>query len=209
MSVSPGGTVLFPTLTGKASDSPEHRPRSDYRQRSTWCGAIPRAALHHPECLRSIHPTHSVSAIGPDASAYVEAHSSALSPCGQDSPYTRLAEAGGYILLLGVDHDANTTFHTAEELVEAPYVSYPGRYPCPVLDTCGVSHEVLTAIHRWDRPRCFEEWHERLLAADIVHEGKIAKAPCRLMRAQELIDWLVEQLKHDPRALLAPNTPYP
>ena len=208
MAVAPGGTILFPTLTGKASDSPQHRPCCDHRQRTTWCGAIPCAALPHPACHRSIHPTHAVAAIGPNAAQYTTGHPSALSPCGTGSPYTRLAEAGGHILLLGVNHTANTTFHTAEELVDAPYVAYPGRYPCPVIDLRGDSHEIMTPIHRWDRPRRFEDWHERLVAAGIVREGLIAAAPCRLMGAQALIQWLVAQLQHDPRALLAPGTPY-
>lgn len=206
---TPKGTVLFPTLTGTAADSPDNRPHSDQRLRSTWCGAIPCAALHHPACHRSIHPTHAVAAIGPDAGDLTAGHSSAQSPCGQGSPYTRLADAGGYILLLGVRHDANTTFHTAEELADAPYVSFPGRYPCTVIDTLGKHHEVRTPIHRWDRPRIFESWHDQLLAHGIVRELRIAQAPCRLMRAQDLIDWLVGQLRRSQRALLAPHSPYP
>lgn len=207
--LSPGSTVLFPTLTGRACDHPEDRPRCDQRQQTTWCGAIPRAALRHPHHLRSIHPTHSVAAIGPQAAHFIAGHPDAATPCGVGSPYLRLARAGGYILLLGVSHDANTTFHSAEELAEAPYVSYPGRYPCTVVDTAGTHHSVITPIHRWDRPRCFEAWRVPLNEAGIVRELEIGQAPCRLMEAQNLIDWLVEQLRHNPRALLAPDTPSP
>lgn len=207
--LSPDSTVLFPTLTGRSCDHPEHRPCCDQRQQTTWCGAIPRAALRHPQHLRSIHPTHSVAAIGPQAAHFIAAHSSACTPCGIDSPYLQLARSGGYILLLGVGHDANTTFHSAEELVEAPYVSYPGRYPCTVIDTAGKHHAVVTPIHRWDRPRCFETLRAALNAAGIVRELQIAQAPCRLMGAQHLIDWLVELLRREPSALLARNTPCP
>ena len=41
---------------------------------------------------------------------------------GQDTPYLRLAELGGYVCLLGVDQDRNTMLHAAEEWLRLPYL---------------------------------------------------------------------------------------
>lgn len=207
--VGPGGTVMFPALTGSPKDSPDRLPFCDARKSPTWCGAIPNAALSACNRKRSLHPTHSAAAIGLDASALTAGHELAQSPCGNGSPYNRLAEMGGKVLLLGVSHTSNTTFHTAEELSGAPYVSYPGAHPAHVIDNAGRTIVVRTAIHRWDRPRDFERWSQPLAEAGIVRFGSVGAAPSRLMRSDRLIGFLLARLAEDPRALLAPGTPCP
>ena len=47
--VGPGGTVLFPTLTGSREDSPDNPPVFDARTTKCWTGAIPEAARHYAE----------------------------------------------------------------------------------------------------------------------------------------------------------------
>ena len=42
-------------------------------------------------------------------------------PHGPDSPVGRVHELGGYVLLLGVGHDANTTIHLAEHMAGVRY----------------------------------------------------------------------------------------
>jgi aminoglycoside 3-N-acetyltransferase len=207
-SVAPDGTVVFPALTGASEDSPTNLPHCDFRERTTWCGQIPLAALRHPGHIRSIHPTHSVAAIGPQASLICEGHLESTTPCGNGSPYTKLADLGGKILLLGVGHDSNTTIHTAEELVGAPYVSYPGTHDSVMIDNVGKSISVTTPIHRWDRPRCFGEWDGALRRAGVVNRGSVGDAECRIMHSDPLIAWLSQLLRRNPRALLADGVPY-
>ena len=43
-------------------------------------------------------------------------------PCGYGSPYDKLADIGGKIVLIGVTECINTSFHHAEELAEVPFV---------------------------------------------------------------------------------------
>lgn len=202
--VGPGGTVLFPALTGSETDSPDAPPFCDVRRTPTWVGRVPETALAHPEAVRSCHPTHSVCAIGARAEELTAAHEHALTPCGVGSPYVRLAAAGGKILLLGVNHTRNTTFHTAEELEGVDYVFIPGGpLHCTVRDRDGVVRELWTPIHRWDIPRQFEAMHPALCEAGIVRPGGVCNAAARIMSAQALIDFLVAALRADPRCLCA------
>src|SRR5579875_789667 len=114
--VSPGGTILVPTLTGTAQDGPEHPPVFDPRHTPCWTGTIPETFRALPEARRSRHPTHSVGVIGPVAEMLIDGHEYCATPCAGQSPYGRLAQTGGLILLLGVTHESNTCLHMIEEL---------------------------------------------------------------------------------------------
>ena len=73
-------------------------------------GAIPKALLKLPGRVRGDHPLDSLSAIGPLAHTLVDVQTS-LEPY---APFRRLAELGGYILLLGVGLTKLTLLHEAE-----------------------------------------------------------------------------------------------
>ena len=65
-----------------------------------------------------MHPTHSVAAWGRDAAALLEGHALADTPCGTGTPYWRLLDRDGKIVLLGVPIDVLTFFHTIEAHLE-------------------------------------------------------------------------------------------
>jgi aminoglycoside 3-N-acetyltransferase len=73
-------------------------------------GAVPEALRQRPEAKRSIHPILSFAGIRANK---------AIASQTMDEPFApirMLAEAGGWVLLLGVDHTVNTTVHYAEKL---------------------------------------------------------------------------------------------
>lgn len=200
--VSPGGTIVLPTLTGSQDDSPERPPCFDVRNTPTWCGLVPETARQRSEAVRSLHPTHSVVAIGPDAKRLTSGHETARTPCGWDSPYGKLAQAGGRILLIGVNHDRNTTFHSAEEIAGMPYLFQPEPVLTRVIDPSGKNLAVRTLFHKWDVPRDFERWNHALREAGIMIQGRVRGAEVRLMESKELILFLVKVLARDPCAFL-------
>ncbi len=71
---------------------------------------------------RSIHPTHSVCAIGKQAEELLENHHKDNTPCGPNSPFHLLPKVYGYILMLGCGLKPNTSMHAVEELIEPPYL---------------------------------------------------------------------------------------
>ncbi len=51
--VEPGGTVLFPTLTGSEHDGPARPPHLDVRRTVCWTGRIPETARLRPDACRT------------------------------------------------------------------------------------------------------------------------------------------------------------
>jgi len=90
----------------------------------TGCGAVPDLLRTWPGAVLSLHPSHPVVAVGPDAERLTEGHYR-VSPVGKDSPVDRMARMGGQVLLLGVNQRVNTTIHTGEAYAGAPYWGQP------------------------------------------------------------------------------------
>lgn len=73
-------------------------------------GIVPESLRQRPEAKRSIHPILSFTGIRANK---------AIGAQTMDEPFAPIrmfAEAGGWVLLLGVDHTSNTTIHYAEKV---------------------------------------------------------------------------------------------
>jgi aminoglycoside 3-N-acetyltransferase len=125
--VGPEGTLLMPTLpfTGTAVAWVKENPIFDVARTPSRMGLITELFRRSPGVMRSVHPTHPVAAWGKDAEAYVAGHHLARTPCGQGSPFARLLERAGKILLLGVDIGSMTFYHCVEELLEPRFPVSP------------------------------------------------------------------------------------
>src|SRR5689334_8400759 len=111
-SVSPGGSVFVPTFNyGNDPYDPATAPSYD--------GIITEFCRKLPGATRSLHPTHPIAGTGPDAPALLRDHDKSQ-PFGVGSPCWKLWEANAWVLLLGVNHNANSVAHVAEELMRMP-----------------------------------------------------------------------------------------
>jgi len=126
--VGPGGTLMMPTIPfqGTAVDYALSDPVFDVRQTVSRMGLITEVFRRSPGVVRSLHPTHSVAAWGHRANALVAGHERSETPCGRLTPYGRLLDYEGKILLMGVSPSTMTfCYFVAEEL--------ESRLPVPVL----------------------------------------------------------------------------
>jgi aminoglycoside 3-N-acetyltransferase len=188
--LGPGGTLLAPTLPDI------HQPFSPETSPST-VGRLSEVVRQWPGAVRSRHPTHAVSAIGAQARTLTAGHEETL-PCGPDSPYGKLASVGGLVLLLGVDQDRNTTWHAAETIAGVPYLctlrvrtlQADGTIKDQTLGRSPAGHRAFIEL---DRP---------LREAGLLRIGRVGQAVARLMRADEILEWGVKRLGHDPAAFL-------
>ncbi len=73
-------------------------------------GIIPETLRQRPEAKRSMHPILSFAGIRASKAIAAQTLAEPL------APIRMLAEADGWVLLLGVDHSVNTTIHYAEKL---------------------------------------------------------------------------------------------
>lgn len=73
-------------------------------------GIVPETLRQRPEAKRSMHPILSFAGVRADKAINAQTIDEPL------APIRVLAEANGWVLLLGVDHTSNTTIHYAEKL---------------------------------------------------------------------------------------------
>jgi aminoglycoside 3-N-acetyltransferase len=203
--VTPGGTLLFPTLTGSERDGPTCPPCMEVRRTPCWTGRIPEVARSRSDAMRSLHPTHSITAIGAGAVRYASGHEQTATPCDEHSPYYRLVNEAGQILLLGTDQTSNTTLHSLEELAAVPYHLQAGLTDGLVVDESGRRLVVRNRLHLWRWERDFAKIDAPLLHEGAMVVGRVGQADARLIRADRLAATLMPVLSADPLYLLSPE----
>ncbi len=179
--LGPEGTLLVPTFGS--------------------LGLITERLKQRPEAVESCHPRARVAAIGRDAAAICADHWKAETAHGENTPFARIAELGGYVCLLGVDQDRNTTLHTAEALLRLPYLK--------------PTAEITFATPEGEQTKswpCFPGPHRDFIGLDPVFRasgkmamGRIGSAVVRLIRGRDLIDISLELGKKDPAFVLCDN----
>ena len=148
--VGPQGTLVLPTyyLPGGTILGTCQMPgyEFDARVHGTNMGALPAAFLATPGVCRSIHPTHSVSAWGRQATWVTEAHHLAPSVFGEGSPWQRFAGLQrAKVLGLGISMGPVTYYHLAEDTLGAKFpvpVWLDETYHLPCRDLAGRAWQV-------------------------------------------------------------------
>ncbi len=200
--ISPGGTVMVPTLTGHESLSPENPPLFNPAETPCWTGRIPETFRQRPNAIRSLHPTHSVAAIGTDAVVLTRDHHLSISPCDDLSPYGKLARMErGFILLLGVDHETNTTFHHIEETAAVDY-QLQRRFTRAVILLEGREIYQHLLLHFYGPARNFSVMEPIFLERGIQRNTRIGKADIRLIHSRRMVETTLRALRGNPRILL-------
>lgn len=202
--VGPGGTVLLPTITATAEHGPALPPRIVLATTPGWTGAIPEAARRRPDAVRSAHPTHSVVAIGARAHELTDGHAGSRTPCDASSPYGRLADRGGRVLLLGgVTHASSTSLHGVEERAGVPGHLQDEETDGVVVLPDGTEIVVRGRLHLWGRDRDFDVVAAPLRAAGVQRDGLVGAGAATLVEARGYLDVLLPLLREDPELLYA------
>jgi aminoglycoside 3-N-acetyltransferase len=194
--LGPEGVLMVPTFTYTTE-------RFDPTVDPGRTGAVAETVRLRPGAVRSLHPTHSVAVLGPGARELCAGHED-LAATDVNSPLDRLARAGGYVLLLGVGHIANTTVHVAEFRANAPYLDVPPRPAWPRIHEIEAGGE--TRVVEYDRfpgcSRAFGVVERGLRDRSAIRDGRIGLAESQLMLGDALIEEAVTLLEGDAFALL-------
>jgi aminoglycoside 3-N-acetyltransferase len=131
--------------------------------------------------VRSSHPQASVAAVGAHA-ADVTGRQTLGFAVGRTSPFGRLHDLGGHLLLVGVGHDRNTFLHYAETLTPNPRLKVR-RFP-QNLDRERVWVETLDVGN--DNGTYFPTVGREFEDQAGIPEVMVGDAPCRLISVQPL-----------------------
>lgn len=189
------GTLLMPALSYEHVRSKQ--PIFDVRHTPSNVGAIPEHFRQRSGTRRSLHPTHSVCAVGARTGELLDEHHKDRTPCGRYSPFHKLPQVGGKILMLGCGLRPNTSFHAIEERVEPPYLFGP-PLTYVLIDWDGERHETTYTRHN------FRGWAQRydrianLLKSPDLVSGRVLKAKAYLIDASALWDAALATLRRDP-----------
>jgi aminoglycoside 3-N-acetyltransferase len=210
--LGPAGTVVVPTHTAELSDPSGWRnppvpqdwwptiretmpPYEVATTPSLGMGALAELVRTWPGTIRSGHPQYSFAALGPAAEQLTAGHDR-QDGLGESSPLARLYDLAGWVFLLGVGHDSNTSLHLAE-------------YRSGVRPAVEQAAPVLMDGHRrwatWKDidldSEDFAALGADLDASGLVHTGPVGRAVGRLMHQPSVVDFAQSWLPlHTARA---------
>ncbi len=193
--LGPSGTLLMPALSYQTV-TPEN-PIFDLSKTPVCVGGLPEFFRTFPGVQRSMHPTHSVCAIGELSDYFLSEHLLDDTPCGPHSPFAKLPEVHGKILFLGCGTRPNTSMHAVEEGIKPPYL-LGARVNYTLVDQTG--RKMSKSYFRHDFAG-FEQRYERvegLLGSDSCQKGKVLQAASVRMDARSLWEKGTLQLTKDP-----------
>lgn len=205
------GTLVMPTHTGDLSDptnwrfppvreswwEPIKESMPAFAADLTPCrgmGAINECFRKQNGVARSSHPQVSFAAWGSRKEFITANHSLAYS-LGEQSPLAKLYEAKGWVLLLGVGHNRNTSLHLAEYRAD-----YEGK--AEIINKAPI---LVEGEKRWvdfqdidfdsdDFDRLGEAFERE---TGLVRRGKVGDADAMLMPVTELVDFGVKWMEEN------------
>jgi aminoglycoside 3-N-acetyltransferase len=188
--VGEDGTLGAPTFWIADPNAAEDGALFDAVQGKSQLGIVSERIRQLPGAMRSLHPTHSATFVGPHAEDLTAEHHRDETPAGAHSPYRKLGLFGGKILLLGASLEYLTSFHTIEdELAHFPFQIYePGRKRFRVLTSKGEELTLHARVHSPETARLRQcvKMESHLLAAGAMIKGAIGKGEAIVLDAKGL-----------------------
>lgn len=147
-------------------------------------GILPETLRRHPLAKRTMHPIQSFAGI------YAEKYLAAQTMQNPLGVVGALTEAGGWVLLLGVDHTVNTSIHYAEKLAGRKQFIRWALTPTRIVECPGFPGDSAG----------FDA-----IAPELVNDTrllKVGRATIQAVPLKILMDAVVDRIQSDPLALL-------
>ena len=197
-----GGLLVLPTHTWDCVNI--RNPVMDVLYTPSNVGILTNLFRKRENVYRSLHPTHSVAAIGKDVKKFLAGEEKINTPCGQGGVYYKLWERNAQILLLGVNFTCNTFIHGIEEwdnhgkdtISKKQTDLYTINYQGQRLHTPQYRHCALIGSDT------FSKLEAPSIQAGILSLGFFGDASTRLMNAKPLRELTAKILAEDNQYLL-------
>lgn len=196
--IGSSGTLMVPTFNYWVSElfDPDSTPG--------LTGLISETLRRRKTAVRSLHPTHSVAAIGESALEFTKEHQE-TGALRLGSPVDKLAKSGGYVALVGVRHESNSTIHLGEAYAGPWYLGFPFSPTDPteakILDR-GSIKTVRIAGSQSGCSLAFNVLELPLRRQGQIVDFKVGEALCQLIPAKAVIECTVSLLREQEDILL-------
>ncbi|MCF0129111.1 MAG: AAC(3) family N-acetyltransferase [Pseudobutyrivibrio sp.] len=203
------GTLMMPTQSWKNLDPEtgvywlepkewwdtirDNIPAYDKRITPTnTMGAVAEMFRTWPGTLRSDHPARSVAAWGKHAK-HLTANHDLSNIFGEGSPIAKLYELDGYVLLIGVGYDKNTSIHLADARA-----NYPGKHN--VTESSAILEEGKRVWKSYETlfvdGEDFEEIGEAFEKTGKVKHVTLGNGQLSFMRQRDIVDFAVDWIEN-------------
>lgn len=190
------GLVAFPTLSWDLVDS--RQPVFSVRDTPCTNGTLPEIFRKFPGVRRSLHPTHSIAALGKDAETFLAGHEKFDSPCHRNSPWGRLADRDAKIMFIGTSIICNTFLHGVEEWLPVPGMLTEDAENLVVFDYDGNRIEVPSRRHAGDHSHFYAVLKNEFMECGALSEGTLGDAHVFILQAKAAGEFVYELLKKTP-----------
>ncbi|MEF3312212.1 AAC(3) family N-acetyltransferase [Paenibacillus sp. GYB004] len=190
------GTIVMSTLTGWSEPF-------DAATTPSAVGKISEVFRRRADAHRSLHPVHSVAAVGKHAEWITSGHEHCETGCGPGTPYYKIRDLGGKAMMLGVDMDRNTIMHSLEEAVDARYL-LTVDIPAPTYME-DYKNRTFTLNKFPPGHRDFLRLTPVLRKHGALIEGRIGNAAVLVMEVQNVFEIGLQLLRDDPLFFICHN----
>ncbi len=205
------GTLVMPAFPamGFNYDYLKTNPVFNVNTTPSKMGIITEEFRKMQNIKRSLHPTDSVCAFGLKANEVTSTHFNQVTPYNQNSPFYKLVELKAKIILLGVDLNSLTNFHTLEDAVtnfKFP-VYHQQAFTAQLIDETGVLKTMQTKVHNpvYSKQRQCNAFIKPFINAGFMKQFKLGLATCYVIEADKLHTWMIDNYKLKGITLYSPN----
>ena len=195
-------SLLAPALPfmGSVKDYLDSLESFNLNSAKNCMGDISNMLMRRDDCVRSLHPSHSVIAVGKNSQKFIYEHHLSQTPFDKYSPYAKLSLLNGQILLFGVGLNAVTCNHVYEDMLGSllPFNVYSEKnYEIPCIDESeGEHHIVSTRAHNpiYSAKRDAEIARRYLEQAAAIQTFSLGDSEVSMLNARKLNQALLEML---------------
>ncbi len=201
------GLLIFPTHTWRQIG--KETLTFDSRTLPSCVGILPELFRHRPGVVRSLHPTHSVAALGQDAASYTAGEETRTTPCPREGCWGKLLDRDAEILFLGCTLRSNTFLHGVEEWENIPDRLDEKTEPLTIVGPQG--EEYHTDMHRHNCLACedvsqnYIKMEPVFAKCEAIRYGKLGDATCIAGNARSMREATVRLLHRDPQLFITPD----
>ncbi len=205
------GTLAMPSFPARGFnyDFLLSNPVFDVRNTPSKMGIITEVFRKMKGVKRSNHPTDSVCSFGKYAEYLIKDHFNQITPYNSYSPFYKLSELKAKIILIGVDLNSLTNFHTLEDaILDFIYPIYHQTiFTTQIIDEKGENLTMQTKVHNpvFSKKRKCNDFIKLFMDAGFMKTFKIGLANCYSIEVDKMHQWMIDNYKLKGVTLYTPQ----